>query len=506
MITPAQTSFQGSALSGAYTENSNVMKTTRVEKKDLQLSKMIDLKVAIKTKTFSDSQIDELFDISGIGKGIKRWSHRNEVKRLEVLPLSFRDCKSLFHDIHISIEHLENYINNLNLNVNQIQILRGIYNLNPYQVKVLLDLHISSDESIHLLKKGLGYEQIKSLVGTKAQTPSSIIEHLRYLSIEELLNLDTESFVFISNIKKICKIEHDTAELSLKSYELIYNSIPSVLTDDIIKSTKKLLNLGFPPSSSASKPSPKPELPSNSNSWSFEDILLYYMNLASGKAVTIISDTSACFNIVIKIIDKVGNSKNGEILNLFPVKPFLLATIWTAMIASIESKYVVVSSLSFKEIVKAVSALLISLLTGVTGFFHSGGTGLEPFNVTNYISQYYKAQQLIKNKFKKVYAQIPDILKFKTDESFDNLSKEEQLSIGRALSMAYTFRVGDNMISALADKSIFSLKAAKKVVNSIWPLPMSSESKRMYFLHSGFPIYTTVDISEIFVQVPTDSK
>lgn len=77
-----------------------------------------------------------------------------------------------------------------------------------------------------------------------------------------------------------------------------------------------------------------------------------------------------------------------------------------------------------------------------------------------------------------------------------------QLSAGRALSMTYTFRIGDNMITSLVDENVFSINAAKKAFKSMWPLPMSSESKRMYFLYSGYSIYTNFDMTDIFVRVP----
>lgn len=352
--------------------------------------KVPTITIASTSSLFTDSQIDDLFGISGLFKNIKRKIHKSEVKRLENLPLSFSECKTLFQDKKISIDHLESYINELGMTVDQILFLRGTHNLYPFEVKSLLELNVSICEIKELMQKGLTQNEIKDLIGLKSQTPAVILQLLGCISKSELISLDASSFAFISNIRQICRKEHNNIDVSLQSYEILYNSIPSLLVDDAIKSTNKVLAL-VPVSG---LPFPASDIPNtNTDSMSLEEILKFYMDLASGKTIEGIGNMPAIFNITMKIIDKITDSKNSEIVKLFPIRPYMLAVIWIAMIVNIEKKHVDVTDISMKEIAKAMMSILFALLTGVTGFFHSGGTGMEIVNITAYIASYYKIQQ-----------------------------------------------------------------------------------------------------------------
>lgn len=453
--------------------------------------------------TFTESQIDDLFEISGLFKSIKRRRHEKDVCRLQELQLSFEDCKTLFKNKQISIDHLESYINDLKLTVDQILFLRGQHNLFPYEVKSLLKLNITVGEVIALLKAKLYQDEIVELIKEKQQTPASILQLLKYISKEELIGLDKPTLIFIAKIKTICESKCDNITASLQCYESIYSSIPSSLIQDAIQSANKLLYNA----SAAGCPPPNNFSTSDAHLKSIEEILMFYMDLASGNIVKLAGYAdlvSATFNSILKVLDRFSRSENIGIFKLFPIKPYLLAVIWIAMITQIVGRHLGIITFSMEEVARTGLATLFSLFTGVTGFFHSGGIGVGSVNVTSYIAAYYKMQKTIEEHCKGIYKKIPDILKFHTEDSFDKLAKEKQLSAGRALSMTYTFRIGDNMIAALADENEFSLRAAKKAFKSMWPLPMSAESKRMYFLYSGCPIYTSIDMTDVFVRVPSN--
>lgn len=472
-------------------------------RKQLQVTQQLQatqqLQVTRTTPTFTDIEIDDLFAISGnrLVRAAKRVFLRGKIKKLEKLNLCFSDCKLLFKEKSITIDHLERYINDLKLSVGQIITFRCTYNLMPSEVKELIGLEISSNEIISLLERGFSKSNISILFKEKSFSLNNINFLLNYINIAELLQLNVSFIPFIRNIQKICSLSHESSVEALNSYELIYKSVPELLISDLVKSSNNLLKaIDATPSG----------VPSGVKSTiSLEEILKYYMDLASGEIVKYggyADFASSVFNIIVKIVDKLSSSKNIDIIKLFPIKPYALVVIWIAMIYKIEEKHINSMPMTMEEIVKAVLSILISILTGITGFVHSGGGGIMPINVTSYIGSFYKIQKTIEEHLPGLFKSIPNDLKVETNDFFERLSKEKQLSAGLSLSMAYTFRIGDNMIRSLVDENIFSISAAKKAFLSMRPLPQESESKRMYFLYSGYQIYTNIDMSEVFVRVP----
>ena len=127
----------------------------------------------------------------------------------------------------------------------------------------------------------------------------------------------------------------------------------------------------------------------------------------------------------------------------YVVKPFILAAIWLALDMSLEKQYhKKTENINFEVISRSILSFLISSMCGVTGYFHSGGVGLPFPNVTSYIKSYYDTQNSVKKFAPRLYNKIPKCLLFETPETFENLTKDKQISAGRGLSMLYTFRVG----------------------------------------------------------------
>ena len=208
--------------------------------------------------------------------------------------------------------------------------------------------------------------------------------------------------------------------------------------------------------------------------------------------------------ILFKVLEKtIRFFRSSEFIDeLIPVKPFLLAGIWCSLDMSLEKQYLKeTESINLEVVGRSILSFLVSSMCGVTGYFHSGGAGLPFPNITSYIKTYFNTQHLIKDYAPKVYNKIPQCLLFDTNQEFENMIKEKQISASQGLSMVYTFRVGNAFLCSLLGEHIFSFESAKNIFKSLWPLPQEAESVRMYFIYSGIPIYSKLNLKDVFVSI-----
>lgn len=67
--------------------------------------------------------------------------------------------------------------------------------------------------------------------------------------------------------------------------------------------------------------------------------------------------------------------------------------------------------------------------------------------------------------------------------------------------MVYTFRVGNAFLCCLLGEHFLSFESAKNIFKSLWPLPQEAESVRMYYICSGIPIYSKLNLKDVFVSI-----
>lgn len=222
-----------------------------------------------------------------------------------------------------------------------------------------------------------------------------------------------------------------------------------------------------------------------------EDILREFMQYSQDANNPIIlandalaSSTSAeIFSLLAKLFGSTG--KLQEIPRHFQVKPYLLAVLWAVLLT--ELSFHVMSSTTDSEIERMARfgvAITLGVITGVTGYFHSGGTVSGFKSPTSIIKTYYTTQRFIHDNTPSLYDRIPNCLKFPTAGFFDSMMSNEKISAGKGLNMAYTFRIGDAFLMSMQGKGIVDEGVLKNVLRSVWPLVTSRESEKMYKLYT----------------------
>lgn len=222
---------------------------------------------------------------------------------------------------------------------------------------------------------------------------------------------------------------------------------------------------------------------------SVEDVLrrfMWYSQEANNPVVLAVDAASTGAKILDLLTKLFGSTGKLEgITPQDPIKPYILAVLWAIMLT--ELSFHAMSSTMDSEIERMARfgvAITLGVITGVTGYFHSGGTVSGFKSPTSAIRTYYTTQRFIKDYKPIVYDKIPDVLKFSMPDAFDNILSSEKISAGKGLNMAYTFRVGDNFLLSIQGKGIIDEDVLKKVLGSIWPLVTSSESEKMYKLYT----------------------
>lgn len=472
--------------------------------------------VVVKRTNYSDEQINELFELRYFKFFQRAFSYEEKAKRLFNLGLSFNDSKYLLHTKKLSVdevekcyEHLgvgfvelikENYwTKDILLNeiprvillvggVSRFKELISAKKLSLNEIKTLFgQLRLQYSNVISLIDCGYTVNQINTLLEAKIAC-STLIELAREIDASEVYSLyndDRQNIVFLSTVKSVLQTTITDVDSACYCFQTIYNNVPDNLCKSILNSLSAI----------------PPVEKTIDDAITYEEILIHYMDLAGGKILDHIGNSDIAVHISFKALEKIKSVSNFY-CEIFPVKPFLLASIWSALQVSLEDQYLKnIEKTTIKDIVKSAISFLVSSMCGATGYFHSGGVGLPSLNMTSYIKTYFNIQYLIKNNAPKLYGKIPACLLFDSNESFDDMIKEKQISAAQGLAMVYTFRVGNAFLCNLLKKPIFSFESANNVFRSLWPLPQRNESIRMYFIYSGIPIYTNFNLKDVFVQI-----
>lgn len=475
----------------------------------------IDVPVANYTK----EQINDLF---ALGKFTPVLFYKSKAKKLFDLGLSFDDSKYLLRTRNFTVNEIVKCIGTLKLDVNIIRALicsketflseipnimslvgsvENLRVLTQYQlsianIKTLFNqLRLTYNDSVALIKCGYKIDEIETLIKAKFSCVQlvSLANIITVTNVCSLFKEDKQNLIFLLSVINVLKREIKDIDSALDCYQIIYDSIPNNLYKSLINCSVKFYPDGTEKEHESTNLNPNRE---------YEEILKYYMDLAGGSFPMTVEINDA-FVAVEKII-KFFRPYDCEFIDEYiPIKPFILAAIWLALDMSLGKQYFEnMESINNESISRFVLSFLISSMCGVTGYFHSGGVGLPFPNITNYIKTYFNIQCTIKQNASKVYGKIPRFLKFNINETFEDLIKEKQKDAGRGLSMVYTFRVGNAFLCSLLEKSVFSRETAQNIFRSLWPLPQESESIRMYLIYSGIPIYTRLNLKDVFVLIP----
>ena len=176
-------------------------------------------------------------------------------------------------------------------------------------------------------------------------------------------------------------------------------------------------------------------------------------------------------------------------LKVISMRPYALALIWAILMLEIVRKYTgSCVDYDLENIARLSISLVLSLFAGFTGFMHSGGRVGGVTSPTRYLRLYYNVQKTIEENYPYHYYKIPDCLKFRND-SFESLISSMQISAGKGLSMAYTFRIGDALIENLLNCTVVSDDVMERTFKSIWPVPSTYECQKMYRLYTESQIY-----------------
>lgn len=468
--------------------------------------------VVVSDINYSKEQISSLFKL-GILTPV--WFYKSKAKRLFDLGLSFEDSEYLLHTVELSVDEIVKCCNEfgvtaelirknawtksvlLNDILNIVPIVGGIENLTILLAKRLSieniktlfqQLKLSYKDTISLVNCGYKVCEIESLVKGKI-TCSELVELAYVIETSEVYALfkeERQNLVFLLSVQNILKRKIENLDSAMVCYQTLYESIPDGFCRSLITCSRSIPKAGR---------TTKIDL-------TYEEIFIHYMDLAGGKIVEYVKKSDIVTPLLFKALEKITQNCDSS-FKFIPVTPFLLAAIWCALDMSLEKQYLrSIECVNAETIGRSILSFLVSSMCGVTGYFHAGGVGLPYPNITSYIKTYFNNQQFIKDNAPNIYNKIPHRLLFNTSQEFETLIKEKQISAAQGLSMVYTFRVGDTFLRSLLGVRIFSFKSAQNVFKSLWSLPQKEESTRMYFIYSGIPMYTKLNLKDVFVSIP----
>lgn len=196
------------------------------------------------------------------------------------------------------------------------------------------------------------------------------------------------------------------------------------------------------------------------------------------------------YDVVVKLLNKFTESEHKTLdWDLFPIKPALLALLWSILLMELTAKYTnYCASFERARIAKMAISLVLAVFAGFTGYIHTGGyTGVP--SVTSWMRTLYNSRKMVEKEYPYYATYIPEFLKFSDCSNFDNLTEYKQISAAKGLNMAYTFRVGDSFLENLSGNKSCSEDVLKRTLKSLWPLPMSYEANKIYKLYTEDKIY-----------------
>ena len=471
-------------------------------------------RIVVSETNYSKEQINSLFEL---GRFTPVLLYKSKAKRLFDLGLSFEDSKYLLQTKKLNVGEIVKCYSELKLDVDLIRnlscskdvLLNDIPNiismvggveflkiltakkLSIENIKTLFQqLKLNYNDTISLTNCGYKVHEIETLIKGKISC-SDLVDLARAIEASEVYSLykeNTQNLVFLLSVRNILKEKIEDLDSAIVCYKTLYDTIPNSLCQSLITITRSI-----PPVDNT-----------DSADLTYEDILMHYMDLAGGDIVKYAGYADMAIPVLFKVLEKtIRFFRPSEFIDeLIPVKPFILAAIWCSLDMSLEKQYLKhTESINLEVVERSILSFLVSSMCGVTGYFHSGGVGLPFPNITSYINTYFNTQHLIKDHAPKVYNKIPQRLLFDSNHAFENMIKEKQISAGQGLSMVYTFRVGNAFLCGLLGNHILSFESAKNIFRSLWPLPQEAESARMYFIYSGIPIYTKLNLKDVFVSI-----
>lgn len=334
------------------------------------------------------------------------------------------------------------------------------------------ELELTSDKMLHILStlNADSYNNYYELYDDFGRLTNVDLANVG-ISVNEFEQMNTLiDYGYYQNVKTVLLGDAVSPEAI---FEAIYKS-PTFVTDGVLALSNKL------------------RIP-YSSSFSLEDILRYYMGQANDAEVAtnfikgfgyITKAGCYFYDLMVKSYQKISQFKDstGSHINIINLRPVFLAALWAAMIFDLSAH----DSLNVNEkgVVKLAMSLVLTSIVGATSYMHSGGRAFGFKSPTAYSRVYLNARKLIEDKCPYQYkTYVPNFLKFNIADDFDKFIISEQISAGKGLNMAYTFRVGDIYISnMIAEKSV-DKSCLKKVLSSLKPIPTNEEAERVYRLY-----------------------
>lgn len=324
-------------------------------------------------------------------------------------------------------------------------------------------------------------ETKETTISTSVTRTSSTYSYpeYEYLSSSERILITSPVELCIGNLRSLVKnsyhVDFDTI------YNRIYSIIPDVMVNEMTSSMDSYWNQRYKLF--------------NGNE-TYEEIMKKFMDMAADiNSVpwfieSLASGGGKVYDVVVKLLNRFTSSEHKTLdWDLFPIKPALLALLWAFLLMELTAKYTS-SCTSFERarIAKMAISLVLALFAGFTGYVHTGGyTGVP--SVTSWVRTLYNSRKWVEKEHPYYASYIPDFLKFSDCSDFDYLTEYKQISAAKGLNMAYTFRVGDSFLDNLSGNGTCSEDVLKKTLKSVWPLPNSYESNKIYRLYTEDKIY-----------------
>lgn len=214
---------------------------------------------------------------------------------------------------------------------------------------------------------------------------------------------------------------------------------------------------------------------------SYEDIIRGFMTMSKG--ITLPNELAGALKWGNRLESWFTDTTIIKDSGALQIRPVMLATLWTTMLmALIIKKTRSIYPFERERVAKFAIAMVVSLVSGITSFAHSGGSICGFKSPTKYAPGYVKYIQGLRETKPWLYDKIPQILIFK-NKDFESMTTYEQASTLEGLNMAYTFRIADNLLGTLQGENAFLWDVLKKLVESIRPLPTEDEAGRMYRMY-----------------------
>ena len=213
----------------------------------------------------------------------------------------------------------------------------------------------------------------------------------------------------------------------------------------------------------------------------YEDIIREFMSMS--KEMTLPSTLSGALRWGNRLEDWFTGTTIIRDSGALQLKPVMLATLWSTMLMALIIKRMgSIGDYQKENVAKFAIALVVSIISGIGSYAHSGGSICGVKSLTKYAPRYVKYIQGIRETKPWLYKKIPQILVFK-NKDFESMNTYEQASTQQGLNMAYTFRIADNLLGTLQGEGGFWLSVVSKLVDSLWPLPTENEADRMYRMY-----------------------